>query len=138
MSEKILKIEEVTGAKINDSNSWGGFDGYRVTTNKQEALVMISNDQSCCESWGYFTSEDDHEQFIGADLLGVTLVDAALNEKKLKDEIEYGLDEGGIQFVNFETSRGTFQLTVYNAHNGYYSHPIKIKSTQVSTDDEYL
>ena len=32
-----------------------------------------------------------------------------------------------IQFINFETDRGVFQLTVYNTHNGYYGHDIFIQ-----------
>lgn len=38
-----------------------------------------------------------------------------------------------IQFVDFVTSRGTFQLAVYNSHNGYYGHGII-----VAKDDEIL
>jgi hypothetical protein len=53
-----------------------------------------------------------------------------LNVKKL-DEITEECDSGGgTQFVDFETSKGVFQLTVYNRHNGYYGHDILIESKQ--------
>jgi hypothetical protein len=110
------------------------YDGYKVTTNKQEIFVLISNDQSCCEDWGYFATNDEIKDFIGATLLELKLVDESLDVKKLNEKLEYGLDEGAVQFVNFETDRGTFQLAVYNAHNGYYSHVILIKSNQVKLE----
>ena len=124
--EKIIKIEEVENID--------GMDGYKITTDKQEILVLIDNFQSCCEQWGYMSSEDSHNQFINSNLLNINLVDIALNNKKFDDEIGYGLDEGEVQFVNFETDKGTFQLAVYNAHNGYYGHSILIKSNQINLE----
>lgn len=126
LPEKILNIEEVF--------DHDGMDGYKVTTDKQEILVLISNSQNCCEQWGYFSSNDDIKDFVGSNLMELKLVDMALDEKKFKDKFEYGMDEGDIQFVNFETDKGTLQLAVYNAHNGYYGHSILIKSEQVTKE----
>ena len=39
-------------------------------------------------------------------------------------------------FVNFETSSGTFQLTCYNSHNGYYGHDVTVVSNQLSYTGE--
>jgi hypothetical protein len=55
-----------------------------------------------------------------------------LNQTVVK-ESGYYEDEGGIQFVDFVTDKGVFQLAVYNAHNGYYGHGIL-----VAKDDEIL
>ncbi len=126
LPEKILNIEEVFNVE------GGGMDGYKVTTDKQEILVLISNDQSCCENWGYFSSHDEEKDFVGAMLTGISLVDNALDVKKFNETLDYGLDEGDVQFVNFETDKGTLQLAVYNSHNGYYGHSILIKSNQVT------
>jgi len=114
---------------------WRGYssmDGYKVETDKHTFYVLIDNEQNCCESWGYFSSEDDLRQLIDATLLEVRLTDKALNTKTV-EESGYYEDEGGIQFVDFVTDRGTFQLAVYNAHNGYYGHGIL-----VARDDEIL
>ena len=100
-------------------------DGYLVETDEESFYVLIDNGQSCCESWGYFSSEDDMNDFIGAELLEIDLTDTALNKQKFEDS-DYYEDGGGIQFVDFKTSTGTFQLAVYNAHNGYYGHGIVI------------
>jgi hypothetical protein len=107
-------------------------DGYKIETDKHTYLVLIDNGQSCCESWGYFASDDDLKQYIGSELCEVNLTDKALNTMALKESGFYD-DCGGIQFVDFVTNKGTFQLAVYNAHNGYYGHGIL-----VAKDDEII
>lgn len=112
---------------INAVCGWvANMDGYKVETDKHVYYVLIDNGQSCCESWGYISSEDDYSQFINAKLLEVNLTDKALNKKYVEDSEYYDGTEGGIQFVDFVTDRGVFQLAVYNAHNGYYGHGILI------------
>ena len=101
-------------------------DGYRVQTDLHTFHVLVSNGQSCCESWGYLCSEDNPQQFLGAELLEVRLTDTALKPEVVEKSGYYGGDCGGIQFVDFVTDRGTFQLAVYNAHNGYYGHEVLI------------
>ena len=101
----------------------GSYDGYKVVTEEHEYLLLISNGQSCCESWGYFASEDNFSEYIGSELLGVKFTDVALNTKAL-EESGYYQGDGGIQFVDFETDRGVIQFAVYNGHNGYYGHDI--------------
>lgn len=131
--EVIKSIEEVFN--IKNGNHWSSMDGFKITTDEQEIFVLISNDQSCCESWGYLSSFDSPEEYIGAGLINISIVDEKY-EKKLISEyepLEY-LDEGGVVFVNFETTNGTFQLAVYNAHNGYYGHSVSIMSNQLNIE----
>lgn len=156
MLGKIKSIEEVLNFKTapigkikgeNNSrlgmipmlNSIGGFaamDGYKIETDKHIYHVLIDNGQSCCEDWGYLSSEDNFNNFIGSELREVNLTDTALNTKTLEKEIPYGLDGGGIQFVDFVTDKGVFQLAVYNSHNGYYGHGIVIgKDGEVLLND---
>lgn len=129
---------EGTGGSLGTSQMinalWGhpNTDGYKVETDKHTYYVLIDNEQSCCESWGYFSSEDDLEHYIGAELLEVRLTDKALNTKAV-EESGYYFDKGGIQLVDFITNKGKFQLAVYNAHNGYYGHGIL-----VARDDEII
>lgn len=128
--EKILSIVEAS-VKMPE---YGYGDGYVITTDKQKISMAISNSQSCCENWGYFWSNDNVEEFIGANLLSVKLTDDCLNEAKFKDELEYGVYDGGLMFINFETDIGTLQFTVYNAHNGYYSHAAFVKCEQLNVE----
>lgn len=133
--EKILKIENVNDYKYEDPKGYSyseSYDGYVITTDKQEILCLISNYQSCCENWGVMESQDDMSDFIGSELLDVKLVDKALNVARWDKERGYGLDEGDVMFVNFETNRGTFQIAVYNSHNGYYGHSALVESKQLS------
>lgn len=124
MFGKIIEISEVFN--VEGGSSWHKLDGYRVKTEGHEFLVLISNGQCCCEHWGYMTSDDNLPFYIGAELLSVKATDTALNKAKVDEEAPYGFDCGGIQFVDFETDKGTFQLAVYNAHNGYYGHTVRL------------
>ncbi|MBR3795763.1 MAG: hypothetical protein IKK34_07015 [Clostridia bacterium] len=101
------------------------YDGYEVKTNQHCYMVLIENEQNCCETWGYFASNDnDLGQYVGKVLAGVYLTDTALNTKKVE---ELHLDERDIQFVDFVFADGDkLQLAVYNAHNGYYGHSILV------------
>lgn len=125
--EYILKIEEATFGE----GKWEQYDGFLITTNVQTIKVGISNGQSCCENWGYFMTNDNPEEFIGQDLLRVDIVDTCLNKEKME-----GLCyEGSCMFVNFETSNGTLQFTVYNEHNGYYGHEAVVISNQLNVSE---
>ena len=142
---KIISIEEIfnhstrpvgsmnglNGSRLGSAQMFNAIygsdtmDGYRVTTDTNKILVLISNGQSCCENWGYFSSESDMSQFVGAELLEVNLTDVALNKERVEESGYYD-DQGGIQLVDFVTTNGVFQLAVYNAHNGYYGHGIVV------------
>lgn len=118
---KILSIEEIFNATYEGSN----MDGWKVITDETIVLVLIDNYQSCCESWGYFSSEDDYTPFIGSELKEIQLTNIALNQKQIIEK--YGdWFEDMIQFVDFVTDKGVFQLAVYNDHNGYYGHDIAV------------
>ena len=108
---------------LNALMGGSSYDGYRIKTDKHEFNILIDNGQCCCESWGYFYLNDDEQEFVGSELLEVNLTDKALNKQKV-EESDYYDDCGGIQFVDFVTDKGVLQFAVYNAHNGYYGHPI--------------
>lgn len=125
----IRSIEEI----FNIEHGWLEMDGYKVETSEHKFYVLIDNGQSCCENWGYLTSEDDLEYFIGSELIEVKVTDTTLNQKVLTKMNDAYLEEEDIQFVDFKTDKGVFQLAVYNSHNGFYGHNILIKK-----DDEIL
>lgn len=140
---KIIEIATVEGLKLGNHGGCDEYDGYKVKTEKDVYLVLISNGQNCCEDWGYFDTNDDSNSFIGAELKDIELVDTALNVEKCNEKIpygleQYGLDEGGICFVNFITDKGVFQLAVYNAHNGYYGHSILIVKNEDILNQDIL
>lgn len=118
---------------INALGGYADMDGYKVETDNHTFFVLIDNSQSCCENWGYMTSEDDLNYYVGAELLEVKVTDTALNQKVLTKMSNEYVDAGEIQFVDFITDKGTFQLAVYNSHNGYYGHGIV-----VAKDNEIL
>ena len=128
--EKILRIEETTFQQKPDD--WQHFEGWQIITDDQTIKFGISNGQSCCENWGYLITNDTTEEFIGSELLSISVVDTALNNKALP-ELDY-LDSGDAMFVNLETSAGTLQFVAYNAHNGYYGHSGVLVSKQLNTE----
>lgn len=129
---KIILIEEFSWK--DDKNSWNEYDGYRIICEDGKDVRMgIDNGQSCCEDWGYLTTEDNLEKFVGANLLKVETVDEALNVKICPD-----VYEGGIMFINVYTSKGMFQFVAYNSHNGYYSHESVLVENGIVTHSEYL
>jgi len=132
--ENILRFEETTFKKTQDD--WQSFDGYVITTNKQGIKIGISNGQECCEFFGYFSSADNLEDFVGATIKNITITDIELQTGLAnKHDAEY-LDEGGIMFVNIETNRGIVQFAAYNGHNGYYGHEAVIISEQLTHEED--
>lgn len=129
--EHILKIEEYT-----EVEPCGSMSGYIITTNKQVIKLLMDDTQQCCEDFGYFMSEDDLSEFVGAELLGIKIIDTELKEALLK---QHGLNntrfEGGIMFVDIITSKGTLQFVAYNYHNGYYGHYATVISEQLNYEE---
>lgn len=123
MIENILSISEITEK---------GMAGYGITTNKQVIKMLIDDYQSCCESYGYFMSEDELSDFIGSELKGISLTDKALEKVEFKYKDELDVYDGDIMFVNIETSKGLLQFVAYNSHNGYYGHTAKVISEQLN------
>lgn len=135
MTEIIKEILEVT--QINDYVH-ESFSGFKVITTQQTIGLYIDNVQDCCEHWGYFMSNDNLQDFVGSELLSIELTDTALNTIKMdKEDLpptgKYW--EGGIMFVNLNTSVGVLQFVAYNEHNGYYGHSAKIVSSQLTHEE---
>lgn len=112
--EKIVAIEEGT---------IGDLDGYVITTTDRVIKLQINNEQDCCEQFGYFSSEENPQTFVGATLLGVGSTDKALKTELLS---KGGYDEEECIFITLITDRGDLQFAVYNSHNGYYGHSVRI------------
>jgi len=130
MTDKIVLAEEVEGVKDpRGKQTWGGFDGYRVKTERQDVYMLISNGQNCCENWGYATSEDNLEDFIGANLISVSVTNSKLETLEIPE-----IYEGDVMFCTLETDRGPLQFAVYNEHNGYYGHTALIVSQDLNME----
>lgn len=119
--ETILKIEETT---------FDGKDGFVITTSDQLIKLGIDNEQVCCETWGYFMSEDNTNDFIGAKIISIKITDTLLKTSS-KFDLE-GMYEGGVMFVNVETNKGLLQFVAYNEHDGCYGHKACVVSKQLN------
>ena len=132
MKELIESIQEGSFSL----GKYDNYDGFIIKTNLQEIKVGIENGQSCCEQWGYLTSEDsdDLDSFIGGELLSITSTDSTLMSTTLDKLSTEGIDIDSAVFITFETTKGTFQITAYNEHNGYYGHDVKVLSNQLNLE----
>jgi hypothetical protein len=126
MYGKIIRIDEVYGYKLS-KKEYSTYEGYEIITENNKILVLIQDGQQCCERSGYFSSDDDLSEFIGANLREINLTDTALERIEIKEKEKLEDSQCSIQFVDFVTSKGTFQLAVYNSHNGYYGHDIMVR-----------
>lgn len=102
--------------------------------------IGIEEFQQCCENSGYLTTNDNINDFIGAELKEIIKVDEYFNTKKFDVkafEDTFYMEETRMIFVNFNTDKGTFQVIAYNEHNGYYSHNVLLLSEQLKID-EYI
>jgi len=148
--EKIIAIEEIRNQVVvhrlagqRDQNGRKEtkeliHDGYMVLTDNQIIELTISKKQQCCEAWGYFWCNDNPQDFIGAELINVSITDTALNTKNMReiDEVKENTnDEAEIMFVNLETNMGVLQFVAYNVQNGYYGHLARVKSTQINHEE---
>jgi hypothetical protein len=135
MSERITAIEEVDTVLKNDKGyvySMAG--GFKITTERQTIELLIDESPQCCEEYGYFMSEDDIQGFVGANLLGLNIVDTGLRLEKLPED-DWDKSTNTL-FVNIETDRGLLQFTAYNSHNGGYGHDAVIRTAHVEYEVE--
>ena len=123
MSEVILQITDNCNIKFRTGNSEESIGGYIVTTTQNEYIIGITNDVLCCENFGYLSTPDDISEFINSELLTVEITDSDCYKKTAM--FDRDMYENTF-FIDFVTTNGTFQLMVYNTHNGYYGHNVYV------------
>lgn len=136
LNEKILSIEEIENV---EREKYDEYSGFMIKTENRTIQILISSHQRCCEEWGYISTPDDINEFIGATLYGWK--DSDYYSDKEQDDlvrnavsnIVNDLDECCGQFITLFTSNGEITFTVYNSHNGYYSH-----GAFIQIDDEII
>ena len=135
-SEVILSIEEEDDFRIEGYSGW--YEGVTITTTKQKIQMGIQSGQHCCENYGYIFTNDKVEEFVGATVLGVRVVNTDLTSQDL-DKLggESFILDCPTMFINIETDRGLLQFVAYNDHNGYYGHHAVLISRQAE-NSEYL
>lgn len=103
---------------------WQEFDGYKISTTDGVIEIAVESGTSCCENWGYISSNDNFIDFYGAEILEIKYT---RENNKLLETFELKLSEQCLElqdilFITLETTKGTLQFAVYNEHNGYYGH----------------
>ena len=104
--------------------------GVKIVTENHIIRAYISPERDCCERYGAMLSQDDLSEYVGSELRKIYLTNTALKTEHIsyiRAEKSSSTEYDNIQFINFETGKGTFQLTVYNCDNVYYGHDIVIR-----------
>lgn len=103
--EKILSIEEIK-IEIDELE----FVGYSIQTDKQVIKFIIDNERCTYENYGYFSSEDYVQEFIGAHLFDIKLTDTMRNVEKMSELAEEDVDNKWIKrntmLIDLETDNG--------------------------------
>lgn len=138
--EVIESIEEVQD---------NGYSGWSIKTPKQTIKILIESGQKCCEDWGYIITEDkDYKRFIGWTISAMDIIETE-DYKTISDVLSNMSPVGdrgyAAVFINLhcykfnEETRNndteTIQFVVFNGHNGYYGHDIKIESNKLMMED---
>ena len=87
----------------------------------KNVFVGFNTEQSCCEDVGYFFSDVSGEKLeLSDEVLDEYVFDVSYSKVEF-DNQKY--DEGGcVKFKLFNPENKILYLTLYNSHNGYYSH----------------
>lgn len=91
-----------------------GDDTLEIIFTDDSKLRVVDEGQSCCER-RYMNTDDDVDYYAGSIFTGLD-VDSGGYHNQTEDE--YDVEE--TQFMKVHTSRGTFTVVNYNAHNGFY------------------
>lgn len=97
------------GSKLNfiDSNDvFVGFDNY----------------QSCCENFGYCITEDKPAESVGDCQEDTLNLDGYVFDTTFFEEGSFDEETNTATFKLFKQGSPDLYLTLYNSHNGYYSH----------------
>jgi hypothetical protein len=129
-------IKSVKFISIGSSRSANA--GIEVVTDSAIYTVVTSTSQICCENHGYFASEDDLGEFVGAELLKIVATDDQLKTTQWPFVISPDSDPMQCVFFTFYTSVGPLQFVVYNQHNGYYGHSVKATRMSLDGNEEKL
>lgn len=80
-----MALDLVWHKQFSALQRYGDYDGYFVETTTDNYYILINNGQSCCENWGYMDTNDNFAEFIGSELLNVSVVDTKYNKKIIED-----------------------------------------------------
>jgi len=102
-----------------------GFEGWCIHTSKGAIYLAIDDTKQGCEYFGYAIEcegQGDFNFYKGASIMRVEQ-DASPYNGFQGDE--YSL--GGYTNLNIVTNKGVINFWVYNLHNSFYEHAVKIR-----------
>lgn len=116
-------------------------DGYKTNfADDNNMLVGFDSYQCCCENFGWFFSSIKEDQPGTINNLSPDSMDGFnfVNEKPARGCFT-GYDYGG-DSATFRLNNGGIQayLTIYNHHNGYYSHGFTFVDGDTEVCEGYL
>lgn len=136
MKKENFKIKKIETADLE------GYEGFIVILENEKEIkkieLLIENGQSCCEDFGYMSSEDNFDKFIGSKVKEIITTDTERASSTVDFINSERIEEGQLMFLTLETSKGVLQFVVYNIHNGYYGHTALIRINNEIIEEETL
>lgn len=116
-------------------------DGKVNFVDDNNVFVGYDARQHCCEDAGYVITE--HEVLTGIQSIsGIEDKDFPgynFDTTYIKDVYEDSLQSGGaVIFKCVDGKGGSIYVTIFNAHNGYYSHGFAMKKDEECIHEGYL
>lgn len=109
-------------------------DGHYNFVDDNNRFVGFDSSQHCCESFGWMLSREipdlldklEHNEFNGIDA------------EKMQFDPEFFHDNGCVVTFRLVDGEDVAYLTIFNDHNGYYSHGFEFKDGQKVIHNGYL
>lgn len=133
LGKQITDIEELYDVIVNHDGYFYPYSGFRIVLSDNNSIMFAIEDaQRCCESFGYISVNDNLEEFIGSTLQKVEVVtgkeytksELVVDSLNQANNIRIEVEE--CVFLVLTTDKGELTFTVYNQHNGYYSHNVVV------------
>lgn len=121
------------------TNDTGSFWGKWNFVDRNNVLVGFSNGSNCCEEFGYLLTEQvptsTDAPTVPDDSLEPYVFDTAFRQP---DAIPASDSGGSLTFRLVADGLPDRFLTIYNFHNGYYSHGFEVKHGDLLFEDGSL
>lgn len=112
-------------------------NGYKINfVDDNNVLVGFDNESHCCENFGYFLSRSVPTGIIESPDMSIDAEGFNFDVNFFKDAVSRDeFDCGGM--VVFRLTKGSEEifLSLYNSHNGYYSHGFEMEVGGVKIHD---
>ena len=94
-------------------------DEVRMHFTDGTGICISDMGDQCCEH-RYMTTDDVLEEYVGGNLISVSVLDAPNIPYEPDEDGDVRTDDHEVQFLRIATTKGDVTFATHNEHNGYY------------------